>query len=58
MAKQVIDPVQMYISRNDGYLNDDLIPSRDMLINANTLKSLCKYTEDEVSQIEKCLLIE
>ena len=58
IAKQVIDPVQMYISRNDGYLNDDLIPSRDILINANILKSLCRYNEEEIAMIERCQAID
>lgn len=51
MTDQIFNPVQLYISRDDGRVNGDVLPSRDVLINANSLKSICKYTEEEKEQI-------
>ena len=58
MTNEILNPVQLYISRNDGMCNSDLLPSRDMLINANGLKSMCKYTLDEVNEINSCMSME
>jgi hypothetical protein len=45
----------MYISRNDGMMNNDVNRSRDTLINANTLIYLSrdKYTEENLAKINK-----
>ena len=51
LAKQIISPRQMFISRNDGRCNSDLIHSRDTIINANSLKSLYKYTPEQIERI-------
>ena len=52
-AENVISPRQMFISKNDGRCNFDMIHSRDTIINANALKSLNKYTDDEINQIKR-----
>lgn len=53
MAESIISPRVMFISRNDGRFNNDMNFARDTIINANAMKSLCKYTEDEVEQIKR-----
>lgn len=58
VTEEVLNPTQMYISRNDGLCASDMLPSRDILINANSMKSLCRYTHKEIKQIEKCLSME
>ena len=55
MTEKILNPVQMYISKNDGMCNSDLLPSRDILINANSLKSIGRYNESDISQIEACM---
>ena len=55
VAESIFDPRMMFISRNDGLCNSDLLPSRDILINANSLKSLGRYNEEEISAIERCM---
>ena len=55
ITDQVINPQQMYISRNDGLCNTDILPSRDFLICANSLKSIGRYSMDEITQIEECM---
>lgn len=44
----------MYISNNDGKLNRDVIPTRDTLINSNTMINLSRkyYTSDEIKYIQ------
>ena len=51
MAENILSPVQMFISRNDGMCNADLIHSRDTIINANAMKNLYEYTQEEIEQI-------
>ena len=46
----------MYISNNDGYLNTQVIPSKDNLINANTLIRLSRKNYSK-SQLEKINII-
>ena len=58
LTNDIFNPIQLYISRNDGQCNSDMLPSRDMLINANGLKSMCKYTLDEVNEINNCMICE
>ena len=43
----------MYISRNNGMLNTEVLVQRDTLVNANTLNDLSykKYTEEEMNHI-------
>ena len=53
IADEVMSPRQMFISNNDGYCNADLLHSRDTIINANSLKSLYQYTEEEKMKIRK-----
>ena len=50
-AEAIISPRQMFISKNDGKCNGDMIHSRDTIINANSMKSLSKYTDEEISRI-------
>ena len=51
VAERIISPRQMFISKNDGKCNGDMIHSRDTIINANSMKSLSKYTDEEISRI-------
>ena len=45
----------MYISRNNGMLNSNVLPQKDTLVNLNTLNdmSLRKYSDSERDHIEK-----
>ena len=52
-AEQIISPRVMYISRNDARCNADLLPARDTIINANGLKSLHEYTDEEINNIKR-----
>ena len=52
-AEAIISPRQMFISKNDGRCNMQVMHSRDTIINANGLKSLCKYTDDEIANIKR-----
>ena len=52
LAEEILSPVMMYISKNDGMCNADLIHSRDTIINANTMKNLYEYTEEEIANIK------
>ena len=52
-AENIISPRQMFISKNDGRCNMDMMHSRDTIINANSMKSLCEYTEDEIAKIKR-----
>ena len=54
MTDDIFNPIQLYISRNTGDCNGDMLPSRDMLINANALKSIHSYTAADVAAIEAC----
>ena len=47
----------MYISRDDGYFNNDVSMQRDTLINANTLVRLGhdSYSQDDINNIERLL---
>lgn len=47
----------MYISRDDGYFNNDISMQRDTLINANTLVRLGhdSYSQDDINNIERLL---
>ena len=51
-ADEVLSPVQMFISRNDGQCNADFIHARDTIINANALKSLHEYTPEQIEKIK------
>ena len=57
LTDQIFNPVQLYISRNDGQCNADMLPSRDMLINANGMKSMCKYSQYEIDVINACMSV-
>lgn len=53
-TREVFNPRNsMYISRNDGMLNNSILPQKDTLVNANTLNdlSLKKYTKEELNHI-------
>lgn len=52
-ASEILSPRQMFISRNDGKCNADLIHSRDVIINANALKNLYEYTPEEIEDIKR-----
>ena len=45
----------MYINRNDGTLNMDVLHNKDTLINVNSLVYLARpnYTEDNLARIER-----
>ena len=54
---EVLNPKNsMYISNNDGYLNPQVIPSKDALINANTLIRLSRKNYSK-SQLDKINII-
>ena len=53
LADQILSPRQMFISRNDGRCNADFIHSRDVIINANSLKGLYSYSPDEINNIKR-----
>lgn len=53
IADQVISPRQMFISRNDGRCNSDFLHSRDTIINANSLKGLYTYSNEEIQAIKE-----
>lgn len=53
-AREVFNPRNsMYISKNNGLLNKDVLIQRDTLINANALNDLTyrKYTQEELDHI-------
>lgn len=58
IAEAVISPIQMFISHNDGRCNADMIHSRDTIINANALKNISKYTQQEIDQIRRLQMME
>ena len=43
----------MFISKNDGRCNMDMMQSRDTIIKANSMKSFCEYTDEEVAKIKR-----
>lgn len=53
IANNVLSPRRMFISRNDGRCNSDMLFSRDVIINANALKSLCEYTPEQIERIKR-----
>lgn len=53
IAERIISPTQMFISKNDGRCNADMIHSRDTIINANAMRSLSKYTDEQVAKIKR-----
>ena len=55
LTDKIFNPVQMYISRNDGCCNGDMLPARDTLINANAIKHISKYSKEELAEIQACL---
>lgn len=55
LTDEIFNPTQMYISRNDGCCDGDMLPARDTLINANSIKQISKYTYQELNEIEACL---
>lgn len=55
---EVLNPKNsMYISNNDGYLNGQVIPSKDTLINANTFVRLARnnYSKQQINKINAIL---
>ena len=58
MAEKILSPRQMYISRNDGKCDSDLIHSRDTIINANAMKNLYEYDIDELESIRVLQMID
>lgn len=58
MAEEILSPRFMFISKNDGMCNMDLIHSRDTIINANAMKNLYEYTQEEIDQIRALQLID
>lgn len=55
ICEKVFNPIQFAISKNDGLCNGEVLPTRDILINANSLKSIGRYSADEINEIEKCM---
>ena len=47
----------MYISRDDGYFNNDISMQRDTLINANTLVRIGRdsYSQEDIDNMERLL---
>lgn len=53
-AEHTISPRVMFISRNDGKCNADMLPARDQLIIGNSLRSVpAEYTEEEIRAIRE-----
>ena len=55
-ANEVFNPRNaMYISRNNGMLNPEVMIQKDTLVNANTLNDLTyhKYNKDEMEHINR-----
>ena len=53
LSNKVLSPRKMFISNNDGRCNMGMIHGRDVIINANSMKSLHKYTDEQIAQIER-----
>ena len=53
LSDSIISPRQMFISRNDGRCNGDFIHSRDIIINANSLKDLYSYNPQQMDRIKQ-----
>lgn len=55
-AENIFNPRNaLYISHEDGYVNDTVIHNKDLLVNMNSLKNMCTYTPDQLAAIEDCL---
>jgi DNA-directed RNA polymerase beta' subunit len=55
-AENIFNPRNaLYISHEDGYVNDTVIHNKDLLVNINSLKNMCTYTPEQLSAIEDCL---
>lgn len=55
VAKTVLSPRYMYISNNDGLCNKDSFPARDIIINANAMKSIHRrYSAEQLERIRQC----
>ena len=55
-AREVFNPRNaMYISRNNGMLDSDVMPFKDTLISANTLNDLTlhNYSPEEIEHIKQ-----
>ena len=55
-ANEVFNPRNaMYISRNNGMLNNEVLPQKDTLVNINTLNdmTLKKYSDSEMDHIRQ-----
>lgn len=50
-AVEVLSPLSMFISRNDGMCNPAMIFGGDIIINANTLKTIGSYNNEEIERI-------
>ena len=53
LAEEIISPRKMFISRNDGRCDPDLLPSRDIIINANSLRLLYDYSPEQIAKIKR-----
>lgn len=51
LADMVINPRQMFISRNNGRCNSDFVHGRDIIINSNAAKSLYNYNIHQINKI-------
>lgn len=58
VAEEIMSPRRMYISRNDGECNMDMLHSRDTIINANAMKNLYSYDQSEIDQIKRLQLMD
>lgn len=55
-AENIFNPRNaLYISHEDGYVNDSVIHNKDLLVNINSLKNMCTYTEEQLKAIENCM---
>jgi hypothetical protein len=57
-AEHIFNPKMMYISRNDGKCNADMLFARDIMINANSMRSLCEYSQEQLDRIYKLQAME
>lgn len=52
LAERILSAKYMFISKDTGECNADMLHSRDTIINANSLKGLYQYSPDQIERIK------
>jgi len=55
-AEKILSPRNaMFISKNDGKVNSQMIPTKDTIVNINSLVHMSRsnYTQDQIDQINR-----